>query len=40
MIQADMHMHTWFSTDPKPVHAIWRMRQSEKVENHLLYGSF
>ncbi len=29
MIQADMHIHTSF-TDSEAVHAIWRMRQSEK----------
>ena len=36
MIQADMHMHTWFQRIPKPVHAIWRMSSQKRVENHLL----
>ena len=39
MIQADMHMHTWFSTDSEACPCDMA-DEAVRVENHLLYGSF
>mgnify|MGYP000034250335 FL=1 len=41
MIQADMHMHTWFSTDSEACPCGMADEAVRKgLKNHLLYGSF